>query len=222
MNESHNTITHREQHPGLIVVPSAEVASTAPMRKRLLCGLIPLITALHSPAIVAADKARPTKTDPKDLIGIETYGPSYPSGWTQIGSDGFGASPYILTTLQRNKSYALLLKKQLNEPKGGGRIRSVVTDAIDVSNPTSYHRFSRLCYFHGEEATKTNSNIFAEVGFAKYCDMKTTLIRRAWQINLKTGKFDFLTTTKGLTCEYGFVSLGEPDFREVCPTYNWR
>lgn len=170
----------------------------------------------------AADKTSADKPAPKELIGLETNGPFFPSGWKQIGSDGFGRSPYILTTLRRDKTYAMLLERQLNEPKKGERIRAVVTDAIGVGNPTSYHRFSHLCYFPGEEATKTTSNILAEIGFTKYCDMKTTLIRRAWRINLETGKFDPLISTKGLTCEYGYVSLGEPDFREGCPTYSFR
>lgn len=101
-------------------------------------------------------------------------------------------------------------------------MRVIVTDAIRVDNPTSNHKFSRLCYWPADEAKKTESNIFANVGFAKFCDMKTTLIRRAWKVNLQTGKFDPIPNTKGLVCEYGFVSLGEPDFREGCPTYNWR
>lgn len=204
-------------------LPSTKsVFSTASVMRHLLCALILWVIALHSPRILAADRAPPKKTDPKDLIGIETYGPSYPSDWAQIESSGFGSSPYILTTLQRNKDYALLLKRQLNKPRRGERIRSTVTDAIGITDPTNHHRFSRLCYFRGEEATKTSSNIFAEVRFVKSCDMKTVLIRRAWKINLETGKFDPLTTTKGLTCEYGLVSLGELDSREGCPTYNWR
>jgi hypothetical protein len=195
---------------------------TASIMRHLFCGFILWVIALNPPRVLAADRAPTERSDPKDLIGIETYGPSYPSGWTQIESSGFGSSPYILTTLQRDKEYALLLKKQLNKPKKGERIRSTVTDAIGVRNPTNHHRFSRLCYFSGEEATKTSSNIFAEVGFVRYCDMKTALIRRAWKINLETGKFDPLITTKGVTCEYGLVSLGELDSREGCPTYNWR
>ncbi len=182
----------------------------------LSCALLCLLPAF------AIDKIAASKPDPTDLIGIETNGPFFPSGWKQVGSDGFGRSPYILTTLRRDKTYAMLLEKQLNEPKKNERIRTVVTDAIRVGNPTSYHRFSRLCYFSDTEATKTTSNILAEVGFVKYCDMKTTLIRRAWRINLETGKFDSLTSTKGLICEYGLVSLGEPDFREGCSSYNWR
>lgn len=160
--------------------------------------------------------------DPKDLIGLATNGPFYPSGWRQISSDGFGRSPYFLTTLRRSKAYVMLLERQVSKPKSGERIRAVVTDAIAVVNPTSYRRFSRICYLAGEEANKMRSNILAEVRFAKFCDMTTALVRRAWRINLQTGKFDPIQNTRGLTCEYGYVALGEPDSREGCPSYNWR
>lgn len=164
--------------------------------------------------------------DPRRLIGLEITGTSYPDSWKQIGSDGFGRSPIILTTLQNKskRSYALVLEKQLNIPRSGQKtktIQSIVTDAIAVKNPTSYHQFARRCYFENPLDAEKNT-IYAEVGFNHYCDMKTSLIRRAWQINLATGKFDPITNTHGLTCEFGLISIGEPDFREGCPTYNWR
>jgi hypothetical protein len=181
-----------------------------------------VVVALLSAAAFAADKAAKISPDPGELIGLETIGPFYPFGWTQIGSDGFGSSPFMLSTLRNGNLYALLLQRQLNEPKRGDRIRAVVTDAIRVDNPTSQLKFSRLCYFAGDESKKTESNIFANVGFARYCDLKTTLIRRAWKANLQTGKFDEIKDTKGLICEYGFVSVGDTDFREGCPTYGLR
>ena len=180
------------------------------------------VVALSSTTAIGGGKAVKLAPNPAELIGLETIGPIYPNGWNQIGSDGFGSSEYMLTTLRNGNSYALLLKRQLNTPKAGERIHSVITDAIRVDNPTSQLKFSRLCYFSGDEAKKTESNIFANVGFARYCDMKTTLIRRAWKANLQTGKFDPIKDTKGLVCEYGFVSIGDTDFREGCPTYGLR
>lgn len=180
------------------------------------------VVALSTIPALAGDKAVKQPPNPEDLVGLETIGPIYPYGWQQIGSDGFGSSQYILTTLRNGNFYALLLKRQLNAPKNGERILSAITDAIRVDNPTSELKFSRLCYFAGDEAKKTESNIFANVGFARYCDMKTTLIRRAWKANLQTGKFDPIKDTKGLICEYGFVSIGDTDFREGCPTYGLR
>lgn len=185
-----------------------------------------IATCLLAVGIVAAVNnahAQQTAPTPKDLIGLEIKGPFYPWGWEQIGSSGFGSSPYILTTLKlsNKKIYAMLLKRQINKPKKGERIHSIVTDAIRVDNPTSYHRFARLCYLPDDEPNKLKSTIFADVGFAKYCDMKTIIVKRAWKVNLETGKFDALST-KGLVCEFGLVSVGEPDFREGCPTYNWR
>lgn len=154
--------------------------------------------------------------DPKKLIGQRIQGTAYPDGWRQIGSDGFGRSSYSFVTLQNGKTYALTIEKKLNEPKLGERIEAMVIDAILVDNPTSYFKFSRLCYYVGEESKKTESNIIANVGFARYCDRTTRNIKKAWRINLDTGKFDPIENKEKLTCEYGFVSLGEWDFRDNC------
>ncbi len=151
------------------------------------------------------------KIAPTELIGLETNGPFYPDGWKQVASTGFGKSLVILTTLRRGKQYAMLLERQTNMPKPGERIRSVVTDAISLRNAISYHQTAHLCYAPGQEPSKTTANYLAEVGFAKYCDMKTTLIYRAWKINLQTGKFDVVPSTKGMVCEFGYISIGEPD-----------
>lgn len=161
--------------------------------------------------------------DPRSLIGLEIAGVNYPNGWKQIGSDGFGSSSTILTTLKNGKHYAFTLERRTNLSKPGEKIkiiRSLVTDAILVSNPTSYHQFARRCYFDEKDAD--HGMIYAEVGFRRFCDMKTTLVKRAWRINVETGRFERIANTKGLTCEFGLISVGEPDFREGCPTYNWR
>lgn len=178
-----------------------------------------LCVVLSTTNALANDGTAKTAASLKALIGLEIVGTTYPNGWTQIGSDGFGSSPYTLSTLRNSKTYGLLLERKMAEPKKGERIHVVVTDAIRVNDPTNQLKFSRLCYFAGDESRKTESNIFANVGFAKFCDLKTTLIRRAWKVNLQTGKFDSIQNTKGLICEYGFVSIGDTDFREGCPTY---
>jgi hypothetical protein len=181
-----------------------------------------VVVASLSTEAFAADKPLKQLPRPVDLIGLEIVSPIYPSGWKLIGSDGFGTSPFVLNTLRNGETYGLTLEKLLAKPKKGEPIRVRITDAIRVDNPTSQLRFARLCYFSGDESKKTESNIFANVGFVRYCDLKTTLIRRAWKANLQTGKFDEIKDTKGLVCEYGFVSIGDTDFREGCPTYGLR
>jgi hypothetical protein len=158
--------------------------------------------------------------NPADLIGQEITGVSYPNGWVMVASDGYGKSPYIFSVLKNKKQYAILLKKKINKSKTGERTKSLVTDALLVADPTNYHKFSHVCYF-SEKNKREGESIYAEVGFARFCDMETKAIKRAWRVNLETGHFDQLPSTKNLSCGFGYVAAGEPDFRENCPTYSW-
>lgn len=180
------------------------------------------ISPLFSIAAPAENALTGSYKLPRDFVGIQLVGTNYPDGWKQIASDGFGRSPYIMTTITKGPRHILLLEKKVGETKINERLRVVVADAISVTNPTNPLKFARLCYFEGQEATKNEANILANVRFARYCDMKTRIIRRAWKINLEAGKFEPIQDTKKLICEYGFVSNGDTDFREGCPTYGLR
>lgn len=187
-------------------------------RGRLVVTSVMMTACFFIGSFAVAEPSPPP--NPADLIGREITGVSYPDGWKMVVSDGFGKSLYTFSVLKNGKRYAMLLKKKTNVPKPGERATNRVTDALAVTDPTNRHKFSHVCYFN-EKNYQEGESIYAEVGFARFCDMKTTLIKRAWRINLETGHFDKLPSTKGLTCGFGYVAAGEPDFREGCPTYNW-
>jgi hypothetical protein len=123
--------------------------------------------------------------------------------------------------IKNGNQQGLVLQKQLYEPtKNGEKVPATITDAIALKRPNTYDSFSFYCYpFDVNPKIVKGYSIFAEVRFAKRCDVTTKNIQRAWTMNLASGKFEKVNDTKNLICEYGYSLRGEPEFRSGCPGY---
>ena len=83
------------------------LSATNSIHKFVRALIYAVVVALLSAAAFATDKAAKIFPDPGELIGLETMGPFYPFSGTQIGSDGFGSSPFMLSTLRNGNVYGL-------------------------------------------------------------------------------------------------------------------
>ena len=188
---------------------------------------IPVLVACNAIMFTAVDSHAQSKStnevaasSPRKLVGLHTNSAFYPYGWKYRGPPPFHSPTHSQVMLKRGNRHALLLERKL--PRTSQLVEAVVTDAIEIDDPNDPLRVAHICYFEGSEADASRPSIIAEVRFARHCDMKTKLVTRAWRINLESEKFEPLSSTRGLICEYGTVSRGGFDFREQCPTYNFR
>ena len=175
------------------------------------------VTAIHA-------QAKTPTPNIKDLMGL-TNGSNtneYPLGWKWMGDCTYGKSLIVCSKLKNENQEGMILQKLAREPrKNGENVPALITDAIQISHPRGYDNLAIYCYPKQSDPNKTRGfEIFAEVRFANRCDVTTTLIHRAWTMNLSTGKFEQLGYTRSLVCEYGLAFRGEPEFRSGCPGYS--
>lgn len=179
--------------------------------------LVLAVTAIHA-------QAKTPTPNIKDLIGM-TNGSNaneYPLGWRKLNDCTYGRSLILCSMLKNEKQEGMILQKKSYQSKTiGESVPALITDAVALTRPDTYESLAFFCYPKQSDPNKTESfEIFAEVRFAKRCDVKTALIHRAWRMNLSTGKFEQISNTKDLVCEYGYRFRGEPEFRRGCPGYS--
>lgn len=175
-------------------------------------------------AFAICTQAKELSPNIKDLIGM-TNGSNtdeYPLGWIKMSGCTFGQSLILCSILKNGKQEGLILQRKDHQPKTiGESVPTLITDAIAIKNARSFESLAFYCYPKQSDPQKTEGfEIFAEVRFAKRCDVKTTLIQRAWTMNLSSGKFEQIHNTSDLVCEYGNRFRGEPEFRSGCPGYS--
>ncbi len=194
---------------------------------QLLMNIIVSATVLcgqHGLAQSSAGSKTSKRVDPNELIGLKNYGiATYPNGWKRNLADGYGANGPGLSGLVNKDTgqFAFILIKMSDEGFMEKTRTWTVMDAIEIkADPTNDFRIARRCYF-GEKPKKLSEAIVAEVRFKNRCDLTTKNIQRSWRIDTKAFKFEQLTDIKGLNCEYAHVSVGEPDDRKGCPTFNY-
>lgn len=180
-----------------------------------------VVLAQSSPVTKITNK----RFDPKALIGLKSSSQNelYPDGWKVNLATGYGHKGPGLSGLinKDTKQYAFVLIKTTDEGFIEKTRTWTVMDAIEIkASASNDFRIARRCYY-GEKPKKLSEAIVAEVRFKNRCGMTTTNIQRAWRINMKDFKFEPITEIRGLTCEYAHVSIGEPDDRKGCPTYNY-
>ena len=210
-----------------LVICSKENLANYLFKKQLarLLGLSIVATSIGlSTSFTAPALGKTMPPDIRDLIGM-TNGSNtskYPLGWIRTGDCTYGRSLVICSMLKNGDQQGLILQRQSYEPKRNGEnVPAIITDAMKVFKPNSYDHLAFYCYFEGEELSNYDSfKIFSEVRFPKRCDIKTKTIIHAWTMNLETGKFERVSNTKGLLCEYGYTLRGEPEFRNGCPGYS--
>jgi hypothetical protein len=186
---------------------------------RLLIAAIPigLSTSFTAPAL---GKTMPP--DIRDLIGAQVVGTTqYPFGWQNLNDCSYGRSLILCSMLKNGNKQGLILQKQSYEPrKKGEKVPATITDVIELKRPNTYDNFAFYCYpLDADPKVIKGYSVFAEVRFAKRCDVTTKIIQRAWTMNLDSGKFEKVNDTKNLICEYGYSLRGEPEFRSGCPGY---
>lgn len=192
--------------------------------QRRFVGVVASVLVALLPVTETCAEAKEPVPNIKDLVGM-TNGSNtdeYPLKWRKLGGCTYGRSLILCSMLKNGKQEGMILQKLSREPKKiGESVPALITDAIAIKHPRDYDNLAFYCYPKQSDPNKTEAfEIFAEVRFAKRCDVKTTLIQRAWTMNLSTGKFEQVSNTKDLVCEYGLTFRGEPEFRSGCPGYS--
>lgn len=190
---------------------------------RLLLLSIAAISIGLSPSFTAPAIGKTVQPDIRDLIGAQVVGTNqYPLGWQNLNDCSYGRSLILCSMLKNGDKQGLILQKQSYEPrKKGEKVPATITDAIELKRPNTYDNFAFYCYpLDADPKVIKGYSIFAEVRFAKRCDVTTKIIQRAWIMNLDSGKFERVNNTSNLICEYGYALRGEPEFRSDCPGYS--
>lgn len=163
----------------------------------------------------AAGEPSSVGIDPRQLIGKEVEGNSYPDGWRGIGNPFFDAD-YSLDgeTVYKKNVRAFVLRKRLVKRTDSSPRRAVVVDAVQIRiNPAKGDGlFISECKHPGVQE-KPNQRIYAEVRF-KRCERYSSRVSAAWLIDSKTQKISPVSP-KGMRCVDTFFNNG-PD-GPTCP-----
>jgi hypothetical protein len=159
-------------------------------------------------AVALALLPAPTKAEPKapseeenadvtfstSFIGKNYDGDLEIEGWNDLGG-GLIAAPIFIHQYQRaDGTYLVLTSRQLVKEARDTPGNYEVTDALIVPPPASGVEFTISCVQGKDETLRF-------IGEAKGPDSKEwwTDVRRAWEIDLATGKISS-TKTKGVRC----------------------
>ncbi len=221
--KSNITLTRPDWNP--LVICNKETSAGCRSNKqlaRLLRLSIAAISIGLSPSFTAPALGKTVQPDIRDLIGAQVVGTTqYPLGWTLVGDCSSTESLIICSKIKNKNLEGVVAIKRVYQPnKPGDKVPGIITDATALRRPNTYDSFSFYCYpLDADPKTVKGYSIFAEVRFAKRCDVTTKIIQRAWTMNLVSGKFEIVSDTKNLICEYGYSLRGEPEFRSSCPGY---